>query len=60
MSKMENFIGGIAFGIWLILGMLSLPGSEISKIDKIKQECERSLPRNQTCKLIAVPNQQKE
>lgn len=32
------------------------PGGKISRYDTALAECERELPRNKTCKIIAVVN----
>lgn len=33
-----------------------IPGADLYEYRKLKSECEQNLPRNQTCKLIAVIN----
>ena len=46
-NSIGAFISGIAVGFLLCTALLSN--------DKILRECQKSLPRDQFCKLIAVP-----
>lgn len=48
---------GVLFGILICLFLISLPGSDLSIHKALKEECEKSLPRDKTCKLIAVVNE---
>ena len=57
---MNQFLFGMFIGVWTVIGLISLPNSDLSMYRKLKQDCEISLPRNQTCKLIAVPSNQEE
>lgn len=49
-----NGLLGFAFGLLLSMVIIIFtPGGAIS----LKKECEESLPRSQTCVLIAIPKQ---
>lgn len=39
--------------------LISLPFSDISLYKKAKEECEKSLPRDQHCVIIGVPKVEK-
>ena len=39
----------------LFLVINNLPGTPTSKYRAAIEECERTLPRNQKCKIIAIP-----
>ena len=50
------FIFGIFFGVWAVIILLfSIPNSSINRLDKLINECEATLPRNQQCVLVALP-----
>lgn len=48
---------GISFGIILFVLFLHLPFTTISVARKAIEECERNLPRNQHCKISAIPEE---
>ena len=37
-----------------LLIVVSIPGTKIDRYDSAIKECEKNLPRNQHCKIIAV------
>lgn len=49
---------GALTGILIVAGLLATPWSLLRIAKDAKEACERSLPRDQTCKVIAVPNAQ--
>lgn len=48
---------GVLFGITICIFLVSLPGADFFINKALKEECEKSLPRDKTCKLIAVVNE---
>ena len=53
---MDKFIAGIFAGIFLFIALLhTLPGSITKRANELIEECERSLPRDQHCVIMAVP-----
>jgi hypothetical protein len=57
---MEQIIGGIIVGFMFALALNSLPSSYHTLARDAVKECEKSLPRDQTCKIIAVPKETQE
>ena len=55
----DNFFPGIALGVVLgmaiMLAIVLFPGNLVSRANDAIHECEQSLPRDQSCKLIGVP-----
>lgn len=50
----EHFFGGLIGGFLIAAIFNSTPWSDAGLYYKAKQECERTLPRNQECKVIGV------
>lgn len=67
MDRTNYFFLGVIVG--LVMGIIALLGVEganapvIKKNEQIKEmitQCEATLPRNETCELVAVPARKKE
>lgn len=57
-DRPKLFLAGALAG-WFVAGMLnSLPLSDASKYRAAIAECEKSLPRDQNCKVIGVKDGQ--
>jgi hypothetical protein len=53
---MDKFFAGCVAGIVFFMVLLAtLPGSLVRQANEAVQECEKSLPRDQHCKIIALP-----
>ena len=53
---MDKFFAGVVAGIFVFIGLLeTLPGSLVKQANDAIKECEKSLPRDQHCKIVAVP-----
>jgi quinol-cytochrome oxidoreductase complex cytochrome b subunit len=52
-----SFFVGISWGIILFVLFLNLPFTDNSKAQKAIQDCEKNLPRNQHCKITAIPEE---
>lgn len=46
----------LVIGFIMGAAMHLIPGADLYEYRKLKAECEKELPRNQTCKLTAVIN----
>lgn len=59
MSNSNDQSAGVKFGFILgvatILVVSQLPFSDLSKAQKALAECQKALPRNQRCVIVAVP-----
>jgi len=53
---MKDFWWGIFLGLVISVWCLNHPWSDNTKYRKAIQECERTLPRDQNCKVIGVPH----
>ena len=53
---MGNFFGGLF--IFVVLFMAGLSVVMTTKMIAAKAECELTLPRYQTCKVVAVPREE--
>ncbi len=52
---MDKFLFGICVGIVIMIALLeNMPGSLVKKANEAIQECEKSLPRDQHCKITAI------
>lgn len=52
---MDKFFTGVVAGVFLFIGLLeTLPGSLVKQANEAIKECEKSLPRDQHCKVIAI------
>lgn len=54
-EKVAIFLAGVMVGAVLAIGVTQMPGSIVREANRVIDECEQSLPRNQTCKIIGVP-----
>jgi len=52
---MKDFWWGIAFGFMMAIFVANSPWGDVYKYRKAIEECERTLPRDQHCKVIGVP-----
>ena len=53
---MDKFFAGSAVGIIVFMVLLAtLPGSIVRQANEALKECEKSLPRDQNCVVIALP-----
>jgi hypothetical protein len=52
---MDKFLAGVIVGIMGAAFVAQLPSSDIAKARAQITDCEKSLPRDQNCKLIALP-----
>ncbi len=51
-----GFIFGIIFGITLIGAIQQFnPNASVNVVAKAMNECEKSLPRDQKCVIVAIP-----
>jgi len=55
MTKEHWYAVVLGFMIFSILN--TMPFADAEKYRRAKQECEKSLPRDQHCKIIGVPEQ---
>ena len=46
---------GTILGMIITLAIVLWPGNFVSRAHDALQKCEKSLPRDQSCKLIGVP-----
>lgn len=53
------FFGGLIACLVMIAAIDMSPKSYKNIVDTAIKECEKSLPRDQNCKIIAVPKEQK-
>lgn len=52
---MDKFFAGVVAGIFVFIALLeTLPGSLVKQANDAIQECEKSLPRDQHCKVMAI------
>lgn len=54
MSK--DFFAGSLIGFVVMLWLVSSPWSDNAKYRNAIKECEKTLPRDQQCKVIGVPD----
>lgn len=60
MSDLTKSLMSAALGAATMLVLMSvLPGSIAKKAFDLIEKCERTLPRDQTCMIIAVPKTEK-
>lgn len=53
---MDKFFAGCFVGIAVFMIMLgTFPGSMVKQVNEAIAECEKSLPRDQHCKFVALP-----
>lgn len=52
---MSEFVSGVVFGALLIIGLSVMPGSNVSEYNIAKKACEKHLPRDEHCVIIALP-----
>jgi len=45
---------GVAAGLTIAAILNTMPFADAEKYRRAKQECERTLPRNQECKVVGV------
>ena len=51
----SGFLAGVVVGIMISAGVLEFTQSYHRQAIDAKQACERTLPRDQVCKITAVP-----
>ena len=54
MNDSIGVFAGFMLGIVFCIGLSSLPDSALEKYKKSIKDCEKSLPRDQHCKVIGV------
>jgi hypothetical protein len=52
---MEYFMGGITGAAIMLFLVIQTPGTLVHKANKLKDQCEITLPRNQHCVMQYVP-----
>jgi hypothetical protein len=53
---MDKFFAGCFVGMAVFMIMLgTFPGSMVKQVNEAIAECEKSLPRDQHCKFVALP-----
>lgn len=53
---MDKFFAGCFVGMFVFAGALSMiPTSLVKQANDAVHECEKSLPRDQNCKIVALP-----
>ncbi len=53
---MYQFIFGLLFGVFSTVALIDIsPTSYYNIVNTALKECEKSLPRDQNCKIIALP-----
>lgn len=50
-----QFLAGIFIGLLIVITVVQSPSSNLSQYRAKIEECEKSLPRDQHCTLIAIP-----
>lgn len=59
MTEFKEFIWTFLFGLWvgvMVCGIAERTGdSYYNRTQTLLKECEKSLPRDQNCKLVALP-----
>ena len=56
-DSIASFGFGILVGVLFAMFLCSIEGSWMRMAKDAVEQCEKSLPRNQTCKVIAVPKE---
>lgn len=59
-SPWHVFFMGVFFGVIVCVLSTTIPASTLSVVRNAINECEKSLPRDQHCKIIAVPKEKDE
>lgn len=57
MIDMPSFNFGFFVGFIIPVIIVSLPSSDVSLYRKAIEECERTLPRDQHCRVVGVPEE---
>jgi len=53
---MDKFFAGCVVGVVVFMVLLAtLPGSIVKQANEALHECEKSLPRDQHCVVVALP-----
>jgi hypothetical protein len=53
---MYQFIFGLLFGVFSVAALMDIsPNSYSNIVNTALKECEKSLPRDQHCKIVAIP-----
>ncbi len=55
--KNNPLLSGLCIGFMIGLLLNALPFSDASQFKKAIKDCEKNLPRTQTCKVVGVPNE---
>lgn len=56
MDNLYSGFLGIIIGIFLVGILLDHDGTKFNTMKNAIKECEKTLPRNQNCKIIAIPD----
>jgi len=56
---MMGFSAGVLTSLIILVFVVSLPSSLVSKYHDVINACEYELPRNQTCEIYAKPSKDK-
>lgn len=51
-----SFIVGIFFALWIAIILIAFTNNIVIQSNEAIKECEKSLPRDQHCIIMAVPN----
>jgi len=54
-GNMKYLIGGTIGGILISAALINFSDSTTKRVTEMVKECEKSLPRDQHCYIIAVP-----
>lgn len=52
---MKEFMTGVGVGFIIAALLSKLPGSYYNLVTDAMHECEKSLPRDQHCTIVAIP-----
>ncbi len=59
-TKNNPMLSGICIGFMVAILLNALPFSDAAQYKKAIKECQKELPKHQTCKVIGVPNEPKQ
>ena len=56
MNTLGTLLSGTVIGMFIVVALIgSSPTSHKNIVENALKECEKSLPRDQHCKIVAVP-----